>query len=56
MCLSYVCELSTHDVKFDLGATDDVSGQVKARMFDFSGLVTSASYRRTIDVKRKQSQ
>ena len=27
----------------DLGVTSDVTGQVKAKMFDFSGLVTSAS-------------
>ena len=40
---SPVCELSKHGVKFDLDATDDVTGQVKVRMFDFSGLVTSAS-------------
>ena len=27
----------------DLGVTSDVKGQVKVKMFDFSGLVTSAS-------------
>ena len=27
----------------DLGVTSDVIGQVKVKMFDFSGLVTSAS-------------
>ena len=27
----------------DLGVTSDVTGQVKVKMFDFSGLVTSAS-------------
>ena len=27
----------------DLGVTNDVTGQVKVKMFDFSGLVTSAS-------------
>ena len=27
----------------DLGVTSDVTGQVKVEMFDFSGLVTSAS-------------
>ena len=27
----------------DLGITSDVTGQVKVKMFDFSGLVTSAS-------------
>ena len=40
---SPVRELSTHGVKFDLEVTDNVTGQVKLRMFDFSGLVTSAS-------------
>ena len=38
-----VRELSKHGVKFDLDVTDDVTDQVKIRMFDFSGLVTSAS-------------
>ena len=28
---------------FDLEVTDDVTGQVKVRIFDFVGLVTSAS-------------
>ena len=52
--IRYMRELSEHGVKFDLEVTDDVTGQVKVKMFDFSGLVTSAS---TIsDVKRKQSQ
>ena len=36
-------ELSKHYLKFDLEVTDDVTGQVKIRMFDFSGSVTSAS-------------
>ena len=27
----------------DLGVTSDVTGQVKVKMFDISGLVTSAS-------------
>ena len=40
---SPVRELSKHGVKFDLELTDDVTGQVKVRMFDFSGLVTSTS-------------
>ena len=40
---SFVCKISKHRVKFDLEVTDDVTGQVKVRMFDFSGLVTSAS-------------
>ena len=40
---SPVRELSKHGVKFDLDVTDNVKGQVKVRMFDFSGLVTSAS-------------
>ena len=29
--------------QIDLEVTDDVTGQVKVRIFDFSGLVTSAS-------------
>ena len=29
--------------QFDPEVTDDVTGQVKVRIFDFSGLVTSAS-------------
>ena len=40
---SPVRELSKHGVKFDLEVTDDVTGQVKVKMFDFSGLGTSAS-------------
>ena len=40
---SPVCELSKHGTKFNLEGTDDVTGQVKVRMFNFSGLVTSAS-------------
>ena len=40
---SPVRELSKHGVKFDLHVTDDVTGQVKVKMFTFSGLVTSAS-------------
>ena len=40
---SPVSELSKHGVKFHLDVTDDVTGQVKVRMFDFSGLVTSTS-------------
>ena len=40
---SPVRELSKHGVKFDLEVTDDVTGQIKVRMFNFSGLVTSAS-------------
>ena len=38
-----VRELSKHVVKFDLKVTDDVTAQVKVRMFDFSGLVILAS-------------
>ena len=34
---SPVRELSKHGVKFDLDVTDDVTDQVKVRMFDFSG-------------------
>ena len=30
-------------MKFDLEVTNDLTGQVKVRMFDFSGLMTSAS-------------
>ena len=40
---SPICELSKHGLKFDLEVTDDVTGQVKVRMFDFSRLVTPAS-------------
>ena len=40
---SPVRDLSKPALKFDLEVTDDVTGQVKVRMFDFSGLVTSAS-------------
>ena len=40
---SPVRETSEHGVKFDLEVTDDVTGQVKIRMLDFSGLETSAS-------------
>ena len=40
---SPVRELSKHGVKFDQEVTDNVTGQVKVRMFDLSGLVTSAS-------------
>ena len=40
---STVRELSKHGEKFNLDVTDNVTGQVKVRMFDFSGLVTSMS-------------
>ena len=40
---SPVYELSEQGKKIDLEVTDDVTGQVKVRIFDFSGLVTSAS-------------
>ena len=40
---SPVRELPVQGKKFDLEVTDDVTGQVKVRIFDFSGLVTSAS-------------
>ena len=40
---SPVCELPVQGQKFELEVTDDVTGQVKVRIFDFSGLVTSAS-------------
>ena len=36
-------ELFKHGLKFDLEVTDDVTCQVKVKMFDFSGLETSAS-------------
>ena len=39
---SPVRELPVQGRKFDLEVTDDVTGQVKVRIFDFSGLVTSA--------------
>ena len=37
------CELSKHSVKFDIEVIDNVTGQVKVGIFDFSGLVTSSS-------------
>ena len=40
---SPVRELPVQGHKFDPEVTDDVTGQVKVRIFDFSGLVTSAS-------------
>ena len=40
---SPIRELPVQGQKFDLEVTDDVTGQVKVRIFDFSGLVTSAS-------------
>ena len=40
---SPVRELPEQSKKFDPEVTDDVTGQVKVRIFDFSGLVTSAS-------------
>ena len=40
---SPVHEFSKHGVEFDLAVTDDVRGQVKDKMLDLSGLVTSAS-------------
>ena len=40
---SPVRELPVQGQKFDPEVTDDVTGQVKVRIFDFSGLVTSAS-------------
>ena len=40
---SPVRELPVQGQKFDPEVTDDVTGRVKVRIFDFSGLVTSAS-------------
>ena len=40
---SPVRELPVQGQKFDLEVTDDVTGQFKVEIFDFSGLVTSAS-------------
>ena len=40
---SPVRELPVQGQKFDPEVTDDVTGQVKVRIFDFSGLVKSAS-------------
>ena len=40
---SLVRELPVQGKTFDVDVTDDVTGQVKVRIFDFSGLVTSAS-------------
>ena len=39
---SPVRELSKRGLKADLEVTDDVTGQLKVRLLDFSGLVTSA--------------
>ena len=39
LCVNYPYKVK----KFDPEVTDDVTGQVKVRMFDFSGLMTSAS-------------
>ena len=36
-------QLSRHGVKFDPEVTDDVTGQVKVKMVDFSGLARSSS-------------
>ena len=46
--------LSKHGVKFDLEVTDNVTGQVKVRMLDFSGLGDIDEH--NFDAKRKQSQ
>ena len=40
---SPVRELPVQGQKFDSDVTDDATGQVKVRIFDFSGLVTSAN-------------
>ena len=40
---NFARELSKTGAKFGLKVTDDVTGQVKVRTFDFSGLVTSES-------------
>ena len=40
---SPVRELPVRGETFDPEVTDDVTGQVKVKIFDFSGLVTSAS-------------
>ena len=40
---SPVREIFKHGAKFDLEVINDVPGQVKVGMFDFSDLVTSAS-------------
>ena len=40
---SPVRELPVQGQIFDLEVTDDVTGEVKVRIFDFSGLATSAS-------------
>ena len=39
----YIRELPVQGQKFHPEVTDDVTGQVKVRIFDFSDLVTSAS-------------
>ena len=50
---SSVRELPVQGQNFDPKVTDDVSGQVKVRNFDFSGLVTSSS---KISILKGQSQ
>ena len=40
---SPVRELPVQGQKFDPEVTDDVTGQVKVRIFDFSGLVITAA-------------
>ena len=42
--VSLVRALSKHGVRFHLEVTNDVTGQVKVRMFDFSGLVHGLSF------------
>ena len=36
-------ELPEQGIKVDIEVTDDITGQVKVRIFDFSGFLTSAS-------------
>ena len=50
---SPVRELSKHGAKFDLEVTNDVTGQVKVRMFDFFGLGDIGEH--NFDIKHKQS-
>ena len=40
---SSVCELSEQGTKVDLEITDDITGHVKVKVFDFSGLMCLAN-------------
>ena len=53
---SPVRELPVQGQKLDLEVTDDVTGQVKVRIFDFSGLVTSASKISMLSAKKPMNR